>query len=177
MAGQLERLALLGLTRREQLSTDWVDESQHGGMIMAVLGHLQTGDRELLAGLAAAGAERARHRAGRLDVGARRGRLRAAGDGLAARARLEGHHPGTRHPAAGGLAGAGAMNEVWQERWSRGRMGTALLALATGWVALIAWSGMVAHPRRYLVATLLIGARDDACRCRAAHGSASRRTA
>jgi uncharacterized protein (DUF58 family) len=56
IAGQLERLALLNLTRREQLSTDWVDESQHGGMIMAVLGHLQSSDRQLLAGLAAAGA-------------------------------------------------------------------------------------------------------------------------
>ncbi len=50
------------------------------------------------------------------------------------------------------------MNEVWQERWARGRPGTAFLALTTSWVALIAWSGMVAHPRRYLVATLLIGA-------------------
>jgi hypothetical protein len=56
IAGQLERLAMLNLTRREQLSTEWVDESQHGGMIMAVLGHLQSGDRQLLAGLAAAGA-------------------------------------------------------------------------------------------------------------------------
>jgi len=56
IGGQVERLALLNLTRREQLSTDWVDESQHGGMIMAVLGHLQSSDRQLLAGLAAAGA-------------------------------------------------------------------------------------------------------------------------
>jgi hypothetical protein len=56
LPGQLERLALLGMTRHEQLSTGWVDESQQGGMIMAVLGHLQTGDRELLGGLAAAGA-------------------------------------------------------------------------------------------------------------------------
>ena len=56
MAEQLERLALLNMTRREQLSTGWVDESQQGGMIMAVLGHLQSTDRELMAGLATAGA-------------------------------------------------------------------------------------------------------------------------
>ncbi len=56
MAEQLERLALLSMTRREQLSTGWVDESQQGGMLVAVLGHLQSTDRELLAGLAAAGA-------------------------------------------------------------------------------------------------------------------------
>jgi uncharacterized protein (DUF58 family) len=56
LAEQLERLALLGMTRHEQLSTGWVDESQQGGMILAVLGHLQTGDTALLGGLAAAGA-------------------------------------------------------------------------------------------------------------------------
>jgi uncharacterized protein (DUF58 family) len=56
MAEHLERLALLGMTRHEQLSTGWVDESQQGGMLLAVLGHLQTGDTELLGGLAAAGA-------------------------------------------------------------------------------------------------------------------------
>lgn len=56
MAEQLERLALLGMSRHEQLSTGWVDESQQGGMVMAVLGHLQTGDTELLGGLASAGA-------------------------------------------------------------------------------------------------------------------------
>ncbi len=44
------------MTRHEQLSTGWADESQQGSMIMAVLGHLQTGDAELLGGLAAAGA-------------------------------------------------------------------------------------------------------------------------
>jgi uncharacterized protein (DUF58 family) len=56
LPAQLERLALLGMTRQEHLSTGWVDESHHGGMILAVLGHLQHGDREVLAGLAAAGA-------------------------------------------------------------------------------------------------------------------------
>ncbi|MBV9830469.1 MAG: DUF58 domain-containing protein, partial [Marmoricola sp.] len=56
MSEQLERLALLGMTRHEQLSTSWADESQQGSMVMAVLGHLQTGDAELLGGLAAAGA-------------------------------------------------------------------------------------------------------------------------
>ncbi|MEO7352631.1 MAG: DUF58 domain-containing protein [Marmoricola sp.] len=52
---QLERLALMGMTRNEQLSTDWVDESQHGGMLLAVLGHLVDADRAFLAGLANAG--------------------------------------------------------------------------------------------------------------------------
>ena len=56
VAEQLERLALLGMTRNEHLATGWVDERQQGGMILAVLGHLQPGDRELLAGLASAGA-------------------------------------------------------------------------------------------------------------------------
>ena len=37
---QLERLALMGMTRNEQLSTGWVDESHQGGMLLAVLGHL-----------------------------------------------------------------------------------------------------------------------------------------
>ena len=53
---QLERLALLGMTRSEQLATGWVDESQQGGMLLAVLGHLGEADRTFLAGLAAAGA-------------------------------------------------------------------------------------------------------------------------
>jgi uncharacterized protein (DUF58 family) len=55
-AEQIERLALLGMTRSEQLSTGWVDERQQGGMVMAVLGHLQHGDAELLGGIASAGA-------------------------------------------------------------------------------------------------------------------------
>ena len=42
---QLERLALMSMTRHEQLATDWVDESQHGGMLLAVLGHLDDADR------------------------------------------------------------------------------------------------------------------------------------
>ena len=53
---QLERLALMRMTRTEQLSTGWVDESHHGGMLLAVLGHLGEGDRSFLAGLATAGA-------------------------------------------------------------------------------------------------------------------------
>ncbi len=53
---QLERLALMGLSRAEQFDTGWVDESQQGGMLLAVIGHLDIADREFLAGLAAAGA-------------------------------------------------------------------------------------------------------------------------
>jgi uncharacterized protein (DUF58 family) len=56
LPGHLERLALMGLSRQEHLSTSWVDESQQGGMLLAVLGHLNRPDREFLAGLAAAGA-------------------------------------------------------------------------------------------------------------------------
>lgn len=52
----LERLALMGMTRQEQLSTAWVDDSHHGGMILAVVGHLTTRDRAVLGGLASAGA-------------------------------------------------------------------------------------------------------------------------
>ncbi len=55
LSQQLERLALMGMTRHEQLSTDWIDESQHGGMLLAVLGHLGDADRRFLAGLAKAG--------------------------------------------------------------------------------------------------------------------------
>ncbi len=53
---QLERLALMGMTRHEQLTKAWVDESQQGGMLLAVLGHLGDADRTFLSGLAAAGA-------------------------------------------------------------------------------------------------------------------------
>ncbi len=52
---QLERLALMGQTRREQLSTAWVDDAQQGGMLLAVLGHLGQADRTFLSGLAAGG--------------------------------------------------------------------------------------------------------------------------
>jgi uncharacterized protein (DUF58 family) len=52
----LERLALMGMSRTEQLNTGWVEESQHGAMLMAVLGHLDDRDRDFLAGLATAGA-------------------------------------------------------------------------------------------------------------------------
>ena len=52
---QLERLALMGMTRNEQLSTAWVDESSQGGMLLAVLGHLGEADRAFFAGLANAG--------------------------------------------------------------------------------------------------------------------------
>lgn len=52
---QLERLALMGMTRHEQLSTRWIGDSDHGGMILAVLGHLSDADRDLLSGMAAAG--------------------------------------------------------------------------------------------------------------------------
>jgi len=53
---QLERLALMGMTRHEQLTKAWVDESHQGGMLLAVLGHLSDADRTFLTGLAAAGA-------------------------------------------------------------------------------------------------------------------------
>ncbi len=52
---QMERLALMGMTRETHLSTGWVDETQHGGMLLAVLGHLEEGDRNFLGGLANAG--------------------------------------------------------------------------------------------------------------------------
>ncbi len=53
---QLERLALMGQTRRDQLSTDWVDDSHQGGMLVAVLGHLGETDKAFLGGLAETGA-------------------------------------------------------------------------------------------------------------------------
>ena len=71
MGEQLERLALLGMTRHEQLSTSWADESQQGSMIMAVLGHLQTGDAERARWPGGRGCCGVRRRAGRVHVGAR----------------------------------------------------------------------------------------------------------
>lgn len=56
---QLERLALMTMSRDDHLSTGWVDESHQGGMLLAVLGNLGAGDRAFLAGLAAAGASAA----------------------------------------------------------------------------------------------------------------------
>ncbi|MET0837687.1 MAG: DUF58 domain-containing protein [Marmoricola sp.] len=55
LAEHLERLAVIGATRNEQLSTGWVDETQHGGMLLAVLGHLGDADRDRLGGFATAG--------------------------------------------------------------------------------------------------------------------------
>ncbi len=52
---QLERLALMGMTRREQLSTSWIEDADHGGMLLAVLAHVDDADRDLLSGMAAAG--------------------------------------------------------------------------------------------------------------------------
>lgn len=52
---QMERLALLTTTREEQLGTDWVRESQRGGMLIAVLGDLGEKDRSFLRDLARAG--------------------------------------------------------------------------------------------------------------------------
>jgi uncharacterized protein (DUF58 family) len=52
---QLERLALMSMTRHEQLSTSWIEDTDHGGMLLAVLGHLGDADRDLLSGMAAAG--------------------------------------------------------------------------------------------------------------------------
>lgn len=42
-------------------------------------------------------------------------------------------------------------------RWQAGRPGPAVLAMLTGWVALISWQGMLAEPSGYLVNTLLGG--------------------
>ncbi len=52
---QMERLALMGMTRHEQLSTSWIEDADHGGMLLAVVAHLGDADRDLLAGMAAAG--------------------------------------------------------------------------------------------------------------------------
>jgi uncharacterized protein (DUF58 family) len=52
---QMERLALMSLTRHEQLSTEWIEDADHGGMLLAVLGHLNDADQDLLTGMAAAG--------------------------------------------------------------------------------------------------------------------------
>ena len=52
---QLERLALMSMTRHEQLSTEWIEDTDHGGMLLAVFGHLNDTDRDLLSGMAAAG--------------------------------------------------------------------------------------------------------------------------
>ena len=52
---QLERLALMSMTRHESLSTEWIEDTDHGGMLLAVLGHLNDADQDLLAGMAAAG--------------------------------------------------------------------------------------------------------------------------
>ncbi len=52
---QLERLALMTMTRHEQLSTGWIEDADHGGMLLAVVGHLHDADRALLSGMAAAG--------------------------------------------------------------------------------------------------------------------------
>ncbi len=52
---QLERLALMTMTRHEQLSTEWIEDTDHGGMLLAVFGHLNDSDRDLLSGMAAAG--------------------------------------------------------------------------------------------------------------------------
>src|SRR5205085_2113199 len=118
-----------------------------------------------------------RRRARRGHVGVRPRQRRSAGDRAAALAWLEGDHPGAGGVAARGLAGAGPVNATISppqapgaptpvpatdptrpgEAWTRLRIGPALLGFCAGWVALIAWSGMVGHPRRYLVATLVIG--------------------
>ena len=52
---QLERLAVLRGSRQHTLATDWVDESQHGGLLVAVLGDLTDADRQVLGRMAVAG--------------------------------------------------------------------------------------------------------------------------
>jgi hypothetical protein len=52
---QLERLALMTMTRHEQLSTGWLEDADQGGMLLAVVGHLTDADQDLLKGMAAAG--------------------------------------------------------------------------------------------------------------------------
>jgi uncharacterized protein (DUF58 family) len=52
---QLERLAVLGLSRRDQLELGWVHDAKQGGLLLAVLGGLDPGDRQRLAPLARVG--------------------------------------------------------------------------------------------------------------------------
>ena len=164
---QLERLALMRMTRTERLSTGWVDESHHGGMLLAVLGHLGEGDRSFLAGLATAGASA---HAVVLDVSTwdRVGAARAPGHCCAARGRVEGDHARARRFPACRLDGAGAMTSTTTadpfRRPTRSAMaargwhpGPPLLGLFAGWVALFSWSGMVAEPSDFLVPTLFVG--------------------
>jgi uncharacterized protein (DUF58 family) len=53
--GQLERLAVLRGSRQHTLATDWVGQSQPGGLLVAVLGDLTEADRQVLGRMAVAG--------------------------------------------------------------------------------------------------------------------------
>ena len=163
---QLERLALMTMTSQEKLSTRWIEDNDQGGMLLAVVGHLDDADQDLLTGMAAAGDSAY---AVVLDVATwseSPGPTSVPGDGLAAQRRLEGHHPPARRLAPQRLVGAGAMTvtvtqtqppEVRSERFDRWRPGAPLLAMVTGWVAAFAWSGLVVLPLGYLVPTLMLG--------------------
>ena len=85
----------MGMTRSEQLSTAWVEDADHGGMLLAVLGHLGDADRDLLAGMAAAG-----------DVGVRRGAGR----------RRPGTAPDRREPPATAALRSGGWKATTLER-------------------------------------------------------------
>ena len=164
---QLERLALMTMTRHEQLSTDWIEDTDHGGMLLAVLGHLNDADQDLLSGMAAAGDSAY---AVVLDVATweRGGRS----DPPATAALRSGGWKATTLARDGSLAGrvdgAGAMTAQLTEQpvaeetdsrreWEEWRPGPPLLALATGWIALFAWSGMVKQPLTFLIPTLMVG--------------------
>ena len=103
---QLERLAVLVGTRQHTLATDWVDESQHGGLLVAVLGDLDDADRRTLGRLAAAGDAAY---AVVLDVDSW-GRTPAVAGRTTATADLRRH--GWR---AATLARGGALGATWQE--------------------------------------------------------------
>ena len=97
----------MGMTRHEQLSTGWVDESHHGGMLLAVLGHLSDADRDVPG----------RH-GGRRRLGVRRG---------AGRLDLEPHRARRDPPATAALRGGGWKATTLEHGGS----------LATSWMELV----------------------------------------
>ena len=102
---QLERLALLGMTRHEQLSTDWIEDTDHGGMLARGAG---TPARRRSRAAGRDGGRRrlgVRRGAGHGDVGAI-GPPGGARDRGVAQRWLEGHHAGPRRLAGHRLDGA-----------------------------------------------------------------------
>ena len=184
---QLERLALMRMTRTEQLSTGWVDESHHGGMLLAVLGHLGEGDRSFLAGLATAGASAY---AVVLDVSTWTPSDRRSPRPPPRCVRAGGRRPpsnatvrcpprgwGWRDDLASPLRRGPAPGTTAPAMAARGwHPGPPLLGLFAGWVALFSWSGMVAKPLGLPDADPVRRSADGAGRQRAADDAASRRT-